>query len=244
MILTAIAQGPRSGISLTALVSKTALPRPTIHRVLDNLITIGWVVRDEKIPRFNLGLDLMALGYTAIARNPIEQIASTTLSTLATRLNQTVYMNIRSSLDMVCIGRYESQSEIQIGKGYVSMRGPFGMSPGCSGMFSSMPEYEVQEIVAANMSRYHRIDGFDERGFHKSLAESMERGYGVYGNILLDRTTSGLGVGICNPSGYPVAGIGTTFITGWLNDEQLQASISKLKQAAHEISERLFSLDN
>lgn len=244
MILTAIAQGSRRGISLTELVAKTALPRPTIHRVLSNLIAIGWVVRDEKNPLYNLGLDLTALGYTAIARNPIEQIASTPLSTLAVKLNQMVYINIRLGLDMVCIGRYESHSDIQIGKGYVSMRGPFGMSPGCMGMFSCMPKNEVEEIVKANMSRYHRIEGFDEKGFHRSLAQSMEKSYGIYGNILLDRTTSGLGVGICNPSAYPVAGIGTTFITEWLDDDQQVACISQLKRAALEISNRLFSLDN
>ena len=154
--------------------AKTALPRPTIHRVLDNLIAIGWVVRNEKIPHFNLGLDLTALGYTAIARNPIEQIASIPLSTLAVKLDQIVYINIRLGLDMVCIGRYESHSDIQVGKGYISMRGPFGMSPGCMGMLSCMPKNEVEEIVKANMSRYHRIEGFDEKGFHRSLAQSME----------------------------------------------------------------------
>lgn len=241
IILTVIAQGSKNGILLTELVAKTRLPRSTICRVLDNLIAIGWVVRDEKMPRFNLGLDLTALGYTAIARNPIEQIASTTLKTLARRLNQIVYLGIKIDLDMVCIGRYESDSEIHDGKGYVSMRGPLGMSPGCMGMFSCMPENYIQQIIKANLSRYHRIEGFDETGFHQSLAKSVEKGYGIYGNILLDRTTSGLGIGVCNPSGFPIACIGTTFMTNWLNDDQQQACVVQLKQAKQEIEQRLFS---
>ncbi len=244
LLLRVIAQGPSKGCSLSELVAKTEIPRPTIHRVMNSLISIGWVIRDEETTRFNLGLDLAALGYSAIARNPLELIASSVLSELAVKLNQVVYMNIRLGMDMVCLGRYESSSDIQVGRGFVSMRGPFGMSPGCMGMFSHMPENEVQEIVKANLSQYHRIQGFDETGFQKNLTESIKNGYGVYGDILLDRTTSGLGVGICDPSGYPIAGIGTTFITGWLDKEKQDACVAQLKQAASEISKRLFSLDS
>ncbi len=243
ILLRAIAQGSSKGSSLSELVAKTAIPRPTIHRVMNSLIAIGWVTRDVETSRFNLGLDLAALGYSAIARNPLELIASSVLSELAVQLNQVVYMNIRVGMDMVCLGRYESSSDIQVGRGFVSMRGPFGMSPGCMGMFSRMPENEVQEIVKANMSQYHRIQGFDELGFQKNLSESIKNGYGVYGDILLDRTTSGLGVGICDPSGYPIAGIGTTFITGWLDIKKQKKCVIQLKQAASIISKNIFSPD-
>lgn len=241
ILLKTIAQGSTKGSSLSELVAKTSIPRPTIHRVMNSLIELGWVVRDKKSSRFNLGLALAALGYSAIARNPLEQIASATLSTLALNLNQVVYINIRVGMDMVCLGRYEGNSEIQIGKGFVSMRGPFGMSPGCMGMFSCMPENEVREIVEANMSRYHRSQGFDELGFQKNLIHAIKNDYGIYGDILLDRTTCGLGVGICGPSGYPIAGIGTTFITGWLDEKKQLECVMQLKQAALGINSRLFS---
>lgn len=196
ILINAIARGSRKGSLLTELVTRTGLPRPTIHRVLDMLIEIGWIVRDEESSRFNLGLDLAALGYSAILRNPIERIANTELSTLAEDLKQVVYLGVRSGLDMVCIGRYESQSQIMVGRGWVGLRGPLGMSPSCMGMFAKMPVYEVEEIVRANMARYHRIEGFDENGFHRTLALAMKCGYGTYDNIILDRTTSGFGVAI------------------------------------------------
>lgn len=239
ILLTAIARGSSKGSSLTELVARTALPRPTIHRVLDTLIELGWVERDAQTARFNLGRDLAALGYSAISRHPIERIAATELSALAERLGQVVYLGVRSSLDMVCIGRYESQSQIQVGKGRVGLRGPFGMSPNCLAMFSCLPHEAVQAIVAANLSRYHRIEGFDEQGFHRAVSEAMQNGYGTYDNIVLDRTTSGLGVAICDASGYPIAGIGTTYITGWLNDEQRGQCLALLRQAADNISKRL-----
>ena len=91
---------------------------------------MGWVERDAQTARYNLGSDLAALGYSAICRHPIERVADTALSALAERLEQAVYLTVRSGLDMVCIGRYESQSPIQIGRGHVHRPLPGGELPG------------------------------------------------------------------------------------------------------------------
>lgn len=238
-LLEAIAQGPQDGCELSDLVARTSLPRPTVYRVLEMLMTVGWVSRDPATRRFNLGADLAALGFSAISRHPLERTAATTLSALAEELNQVVYLSIRSGLDFVCIGRYEGPSQIQVGRGWAGMRGPFGMTPACMGMFARMNADEVRDIVKLSMPRYRRIEGFDEKGFRQSLSDSMAAGYGIYGNIVLDRTTSGMGAAICDPSGYPVAGIGTTFITGWLDDAQLEQCAKALTTAATDIERRM-----
>lgn len=239
MLLNAIAQGSRKGSSLSELVARTALPRPTIHRVLDTLMDLGWVIRNPETARFNLGHNLAALGYTAISRNPLERIATTELSQLANAIEQVVYLGFRADFDMVCIGRYESQSQIQIGKGWVGLRGPLGMTPSCLAIMAHLPKEEVEKIVEANLSRYHRIEGFDERGFRRTLANAMKNGYSTYDNIILDRTTSGLGVAILDPAGYPIAGIGTTYLSGWLTETQKMARLQALKDTAERISARL-----
>lgn len=244
LLLEAIASGSRKGSSLTELVARTSLPRPTIHRVLNTLIEHGWVRRDEASARFNLAMGLAALGYSAISRNPIEQIATTHLSVLAEQLNQVVYMGVRSGLDMVCIGRYENSSQIQVGQGRVGMRGPFGMSPSCLAMMSRLPRNEVESIINANLSRYHRIEGFDETGFRRAVDEAIRNGYSTYDSIILDRTTSAIGVAICDPDGYPIAGIGTTYITGWLNEVQWQSCLTLLQQTAEKISNDLYGRAN
>lgn len=240
LLVTTIARGSRKGSSLTELVARTGLPRPTIHRVLDMLTALGWVVRDANTARYNLGADLAALGYSAITRYPLERLASTVLSRLAADLGQVVYLGVRSGLDIVCIGRFESESQIQAGRGWVGMRGPLGMSPSCLAMFAHMPADEVQAVVEANMSRYHRIEGFDETGFRRALDAAMRNGYGTYDDIVLDRSTSGFGAAILDRAGYPVAAIGTTYITGWLDAGQQQRCLQLLAQAAARISRLLF----
>jgi DNA-binding IclR family transcriptional regulator len=239
ILLTAIAQGSRSGSLLTELVARTSLPRPTIHRVLDTLTDLGWITRDAETSRFNLGPDLAALGFSAISRNPLERFASTHLSALADALDQVVYLGVRSGLDMVCIGRYESHSQIQIGRGHIGLRMPFGLSPSCMAMLTRLPESEIEDIIRLNLSRYHRIEGFDETGFRAALGEAVKNGYSSYDGIMLDRTTSGMGVPICDSTGYPVAGIGTTYINGWLNESQQQGCLHALQQTALKITRQL-----
>lgn len=239
-ILAAIARGSSKGSSLTELILRTCLPRTTVVRTLDNLLELGWVVRSPQDMRFNLGLDLAGLGYSAISRNPLERIASVELTQLAESLDQMVYLAIRSNLDMVCIGRYECRSEIQIGRGGVGLRGPFGMTQSCMGMMARLPEKEVDEIVEANLPRYYRIEGFDETGFRQTIKKAQKNGYGTFDNIILDRTTSGLGVAIMDVTGYPIAGIGTTYLTGWLDEAGQKRCLVELQQAAANIETKLF----
>jgi len=208
-------------------------------RTLDNLLELGWVVRTPQDMRFNLGLDLAGLGYSAISRNPLERIASVELTQLAESLGQMVYLAIRSNLDMVCIGRYECRSEIQIGRGGVGLRGPFGMTQSCMGMMARLPQKEVDEIVEANLPRYYRIEGFDETGFRQTIKKAQKNGYGTFDNIILDRTTSGLGVAIMDATGYPIAGIGTTYLTGWLDETGQKRCLEELQQAAANIEAKL-----
>lgn len=239
-ILAAIARGSSRGSLLTELILRTGLPRTTVVRTLENLLELGWVRRTHQDTRFNLGLDLAGLGFSAISRNPLERIASIELTQLAERLDQMVYLAIRSNLDMVCIGRYECKSDIQIGRGGVGLRGPFGMTQSCMGMMARLPQEEVNAIIEANLPRYYRIEGFDESGFRRTVKEAQKNGYGTFDNIILDRTTSGLGVAIVDPLGYPIAGIGTTYLTGWLDEAGQEECLMELKQAAVNIESKLF----
>lgn len=241
IVMTTIARGSNTGSLLTEIVNRTGLPRTTVVRTLTMLDELGWIVKDEHSGRFNLGMDLAAMGYSAISRNPIERVAATQLSQLANELNQVVYLSVRSGLDMVCIGRYEGEAVIQVGRGGPGLRGPLGMTQSCFGIFSALPEQEVSEIIEANMKRYHKVEGFDEIGFRQCIAETFKCGYGNYSNVILDRKMGGLGVPIKDPSGYPVAGIGTTFVSDWLMQDERLHCINLMRKVATNIESSLFS---
>lgn len=242
LLVTTIARGSRRGSALTELVARTGLPRATIHRVLDMLMVMGWVERDPVTQRFNLGRDLAALGYSAISRQPVERVAATELSALAEELEQVVFLNIRSGLDSVCIGRYDPRTEIQVGRGDVGLRTAFGVTQSCIAMMSRLPEDEVWEVVRINLSRYHRVERYDETRHREAIARALRDGWCCFDGMVLDRSTSGMGVPVCDAAGYPVAGIGTTFISAWLDEAGRLACRARLEAAATRIAQRLFDL--
>ncbi|WP_018411986.1 IclR family transcriptional regulator [Methyloversatilis thermotolerans] len=242
LLITTIARGSRRGCALTDLVARTGLPRATIHRVLDMLVGMGWVERDPLTQRFNLGRDLAALGYSAISRLPIERVAATELGALAETLGQVVFLNMRSGLDSVCIGRYDPRSEIQVGRGDVGLRTAFGITQSCIAIMSRLPEDEVREIVLINLSRYHRVERYDELKHREAIEHALREGWSCFDGMVLDRSTSGMGVPICDPAGYPVAGIGTTFISAWLDVAARAECRARMEAAAARIAARLFDL--
>lgn len=240
-LLRAIACGPREGSALSELVKRTGLPRPTVYRVMDALIALDWVTRNTRTSRFNLGKDLTAIGFSAVARYPLERLAAPVLGALAEELGQTNYLDVRSGFDMVCIGRYESASPIQIGQGWVGMRGPLGMTPGGMAILARLPRPEARSIIEANMPRYRRIPGFEEQGFRRSLKRSLAAGHGTYDAVVLDRTMGGLGVAVCDPAQDPIASIGATYVKDWLTEQEFGRALALLKKAAADLSSLLFS---
>ena len=66
ILLSAIASGPKKGSTLVEIVNCTGLPRPTIHRVMDMLITMEWVRRDKENGKYRLGTAIAKLSYCAM----------------------------------------------------------------------------------------------------------------------------------------------------------------------------------
>jgi len=73
ILLNAIASGSRKGSSLVEIVTNTSLPRPTIHRIMDMLISMEWVVQDKENRRYRLGTAIAKLGYCAMYDHGTDQ---------------------------------------------------------------------------------------------------------------------------------------------------------------------------
>jgi DNA-binding IclR family transcriptional regulator len=71
-ILNAFA-GPQPTLSLTEVVRICGLPQSTVHRLMDQLVQIGWLEREQR--RYRLGLPLLELGAFAAHHNRLRQAA-------------------------------------------------------------------------------------------------------------------------------------------------------------------------
>ncbi len=241
MILRSVAGGGRSGVSLSELVEWTGLPRPTIHRVCQMLQEIGWLERVEANKRFFLGVDLAALAISAQLHHPLETLAHPTLDRLSVETGQAFYLSVRSGNDVVCVARCESGAQVRMLIVEVGTRLALGIGSAGMAILAALRDEEQHQVLASNRKRYMQSLSYDEDAFREELRLTRERQFARHDGIFA-RGMSGIGVPVCDASGYPLAAISTAFITASLDVEQQKHCAAMMREGAKEVAMRLTSL--
>ncbi|PTR21620.1 IclR family transcriptional regulator [Rhodococcus sp. OK519] len=81
----------------------TGLPRSSAHRILDQLVRIGWLARDDMF--YSLGTRLMELGSFAVEQNQILDAAGPYLRRLHDRTALVVHLAVLDGTDVVYLGK-------------------------------------------------------------------------------------------------------------------------------------------
>lgn len=241
-LVRAIAEDAAAGASISDLLQRTGLPRPTVYRILDMLAAVGWIERDESTRRYFLGREMIALGAAAAARHPIERLAAPALAQLATEIGQTTYLMVRAGPDAVCVARHESRAAVQALVLKVGGRVPMGRGSSTIAMMATMPEAEAEELIVHNRARYRAsAPPVDEAALRRQLAEARRRGFASHDGMFI-RGMSGIAVAIRDPSGHPIAGVSTAFVTQWLDEGQRATCARRLAETAAQIAERFAAM--
>lgn len=237
-LMRAVARGRAAGASLKDIVSATGLPRPTIHRVTQMLIDVGWLERDRDSRQFFLGREIHGLGLVAALRHPIERLAAAELARLAHETGQTIYMVTRAGDDTVCVARHESTARIQTLVLQVGSREPLGIGAGSMALLAALPAADAEQAIARNLPRYRRDERFDEAGFRRALGDARTRGFASHDGLFI-RGVSGIGVAVRDESFYPLAAISTAFVTDWLDAGQRESLARRIEASARAIASGL-----
>lgn len=235
-ILSALAHCPRGAATVAELAHWTLLPRPTVHRVTRELCTLGWLHRDNSSGRLEIAAGLSSISQASFVAR-LQNAASLTLHALALQLGRTLYLDVRSGLDLACVGRYAGNPSGEREYGFVNMRAPFGATPATMAMMARLPQCDVEAILSANAERYTILPGFDRGGFERCRQKADAAG-ACFGGIVLDRRMCGLGVAI-NLAGTPVAGIGMTYPRAGLSPADRVRCLQLLRTAAGQIAARV-----
>ncbi|MEV0184737.1 IclR family transcriptional regulator [Streptomyces sp. NPDC050625] len=85
-------EGRRSTLTLTDVVRHTGLSQTTVHRVMDQLVQIGWLGKDGR--RYYLGLGLLELGAFASHHNRLRRAALPHLIALHQATGQWAHLSV------------------------------------------------------------------------------------------------------------------------------------------------------
>jgi DNA-binding IclR family transcriptional regulator len=109
LVMRSVAAGPKT---LTELQAATGMPRATAHRLAAALVVHGMLRRDAE-GRFDLGLDLAALGRVAASRFPLAALALPALRALRDDTGESVQLFVVDGDQRRCVVSLQSPHGLQ-----------------------------------------------------------------------------------------------------------------------------------
>jgi DNA-binding IclR family transcriptional regulator len=90
------------------------LNRSIVHRILTSLEVAGLVQQDPDKKKWKLGIGFLTMGAKYLHQLRLPSLAQAQLLILAQETNETVHLCIRSELEAVIIGAFESRQSVRV----------------------------------------------------------------------------------------------------------------------------------
>ncbi|KAA9160731.1 IclR family transcriptional regulator [Amycolatopsis acidicola] len=186
VVLDALAES-RHGLTITELSARTGLPRSTVHRVLQTLERVLYVVRspDPGQAGYQLGPGLLKFGMNThlrlLAANRPDLVA------LAREVRERVELAIFSGREVVVVDQIASPARL---RGVTQVGRSFSLHASCIGkaLLARLPEHRVRELLPPRLARFTEATVTDRAVLLAELDHVRESG------IALDREEHDAGI--------------------------------------------------
>jgi DNA-binding IclR family transcriptional regulator len=194
-ILRVVARIQRSGATLAKVSRATNLSRSTAFRILRSLSEEGLLEYDADLRRYAIGPLAYELGLAAQGQADLIARWRQRLDRLSALTGLTAYLIARSDSEVVCLAVAQGSSVIRAVPLVPGQRLPLGVGAGSLAILSSLPDAEIEALLAANAQKLAAYaDGrLTASILHERIARTRETGYA----FSQDSVASGvLGVGV------------------------------------------------
>lgn len=171
--------GERSDMSAREISISLGEPRPTIHRILQDLAALGYVEAGPKRGTYRLGLELFRLGSLVALRVDVREAAAPVMQDIHGELEETVYLTIRRNHDAVCIDRIEG---VHIRSMYLQLGGsmPLHLGAGPRALLAHLPRaYWDEYFAAVKLTPITPASPATKGQVLEFLEDTLRRGYAV-----------------------------------------------------------------
>lgn len=235
-IIRLLSRAPEDGLRLKEIAELAGLAQATAHRILKTLESEDMVEQMSSSKNYRLSLELYSLAARAGGSYSLfRQQCRPSLLRLSGALNDTVFLMVRSGLDLVCLDRVEGPLPIRSLSGDVGGRMPLGMGQAGAIILALLPEAEREEIIRFNVPRILHRGYFDEVSLRANIQQAMSLNYAAsQGNGTLPEM-GGVSVGITDANHYVVGALSVGTLAERLNNERLPHIVHILRTEAERI---------
>lgn len=199
-ILRAVARCQRTGANLSKIMSITTLSRSTAFRLLRYLTEERLLDFDEQQRFYYLGPLAYELGLAARGQADLVAKWREHVERIAAKTGLTCYLVARSDAEIVCLAVAHGPSIVRAVTLDVGQRLPLGIGAGSLTILSSLPDDEVDAIIASHGPKLRMYDSgrLSPRVLRQRVEMTRAKGYAFSQNSV---ATGVVGVGVLVPRG-------------------------------------------
>ena len=232
LVLEAVSSANRP-VRLSSLAEELALQKSTVHRVLAELVELGYVGQDESTGLYHPTLRTWEIGSAVVADLPIKQAAAPTLNDLHEQTGETVSLVVRSGDDALYLDKIISPRPMGFST-RVGSRVPLPSTVG--GMAILAASHDGPEVVRRVAARTDLPSPIDTGTTLRSLDTIRRRGHAVSSG---KHRVVGVSAAILDRDQRPAGALIVSAPTDRMTSEQRATTIELVVAAAARLGESL-----
>ncbi len=164
-------------LPLADLARRAGLDKATARRLLMTLKQAELIDQSQTTQHYSLGLGILRIAGAVPTSRHLSELADDLLRSLAARTEATVFLSVRRDTHALCIGRYLSDSPVQVRWWDVGGERPMNCGAAPRLLLAYAPEAERERAIEAGLARYTDFSELDPDRLRASLDEILDRGW-------------------------------------------------------------------
>ncbi|TFZ04499.1 IclR family transcriptional regulator [Ramlibacter rhizophilus] len=238
VLLKLLATAGSRGLSLTELAAATALPHPSVHRVLKQLVAERLVEQEPDAHRYRLGPLTFELGLAGSIMFDIRDLCEPAMQGLAQGTGDTIYLVARSGFDAVCVHRTEGSFPIRTLVLEVGSRRPLGVGAGGLAILAMMKDEERAEVIERVAPKLRSFGGLTAAVLAQACRKTRSLGASVIQDTV-NLGVSAVGRAFRDALGQPVGALSVAAMSQRMTATRIRRISSELQVACEEVEARL-----
>lgn len=169
---------PEGTHSVRKIAEDTGITKSTVHRILQDLSSIGWTYQDIEDKNYYMGLKFLAFANEWRMNIDLVKQFDPVLREISEKCGQTSFINIIDGEKAFCLHKVESSNVVrvasEIGKEQFFHAGASGKI-----LLASAPTWLVEKILSAPLQAFTPFTVTDPDIIRKQLHEIRNNGYCV-----------------------------------------------------------------
>ncbi|WP_280416690.1 IclR family transcriptional regulator [Nocardia carnea] len=239
-LLSMVASFDREGgLSLAELASESGLSKPTVHRLLSELVSTGYLEQaDDR--RYLLGPEAHTVGSAAERRHGLQQQALASVVRLAQISEDAAFISVRRGTHSVCLHREEGTWPIRSHVLQAGDRYPLGVGAHGMALLAALPPQVASSVMAANApelaQRYPDLT--PDRLLEQAERTRRRGGIAVNEGMVVPESWA-IGIAVLDSHGEPALALSIAAISSRLGPERQARLAILLKEEAARLAPTL-----